>query len=215
LSETEYLSSDLGCDLRRQEERMSESHATTQSIEAPAQLLEVIRLGHPVLRTIAEPVPEEYFSSGRLEALGRDLIHTMLASEGVGLAAPQVAEPLRLFAFWVPAHGEEEVEVEPTVLVNPEIRAVGDDLEEGWEGCLSIPRLRGLVPRHRRLKVKARNVDGEAVSFTADGFCARVIQHEYDHLDGIVFLDRMTSTQSLAFDQEWERYVLSTEHDDD
>jgi peptide deformylase len=215
LNEAEYHSSEGGCELRRQEERMTDSQTTTHTIEQPAQLLEVIRLGHPALRTIAEPVPEEFFASGRLHELGRALVHTMLSSEGVGLAAPQVAEPLRLFAFWVPAHTDEEEEVEPTLLVNPEIRPVGDELEEGWEGCLSIPGLRGLVPRYRRLKVKARGVDGEAVSFTADGFHSRVIQHEYDHLDGIVFVDRMRSTQSLAFDQEWERYLLSREHDDD
>ncbi len=103
----------------------------------------------------------------------------------------------------------------PSVLVNPEIRPVGDDLEDGWEGCLSIPGLRGIVPRYRRLKVKARTVDGEPVSLTADGFHARVIQHEYDHLDGIVFLDRMTSTRSLAFEPEWEKFVLADEPEGD
>jgi peptide deformylase len=95
------------------------------------------------------------------------------------------------------------------VLVNPELRAVEDDVEEGWEGCLSIPGLRGLVPRHRRIKVKASSLEGVPVSFTADGFHARVIQHEHDHLDGIVFLDRMRSPQSLAFEDEWQRYVLA------
>jgi peptide deformylase len=101
------------------------------------------------------------------------------------------------------------------VFVNPELRAIGEETEEGWEGCLSIPGLRGLVPRHNRIKVKARSVDGEQVSLTADSFHARVIQHEHDHLDGIVFLDRMTSARSLAFEEEWDRYVLSEEQDDD
>jgi peptide deformylase len=131
----------------------------------------------------------------------------MLEEHGVGLAAPQVAEGLRLFTYWVPA-SDDEAGVEPVVLVNPEIRPVGDEAEEGWEGCLSIPGLRGLVPRYRRIKVKARSIEGEPVSLTADSFHARVIQHEYDHLDGIVFLDRMRSTESLAFEPEWERYVL-------
>ena len=103
---------------------------------------------------------------------------------------------------------DDDPEIAPTILVNPEIRAIGDDVEEGWEGCLSIPGLRGLVPRPRRVKVKARGVDGEPVSLTADGFHARVVQHENDHLDGVVFLDRMTNIQSLAFEPEWERYVL-------
>ena len=177
-----------------------------------ARLLEVVRLGHPALRAVAEPVPEAWFDSGRLAALGRDLVRTMIEEHGVGLAAPQVAEGLRLYAYWVPAD-DEQPEIAPTILVNPEIRPVGDEAEEGWEGCLSIPGLRGLVPRYRRIKVKARGIDGEPLSMTADGFHARVIQHEHDHLDGIVFLDRMTSVRSLAFEAEWERYVLAAEAD--
>jgi peptide deformylase len=172
-----------------------------------ARLLEVVRLGHPVLRATAEPVPEEWFGSGRLRELGDDLVHTMLEEDGVGLAAPQVAEPLRLFAYWLPATDTAD-ELRPTVLVNPELRAIGDELVEGWEGCLSIPGLRGLVPRADRIKLKARTVEGEPVSLTADGFHARVLLHEFDHLDGIVFLDRMGSPRSLAFEPEWERYVL-------
>lgn len=175
--------------------------------DAPRRL-EVVRLGHPVLRAVAEPVPEAWLGSGRLVELGRDLVRTMLEEDGVGLAAPQVAEGLRLFAYWLPG-AEGRPEVEPAVLVNPELKAVEDDVEEGWEGCLSIPGLRGLVPRHRRIKVKARSLEGAPVSFTADGFHARVIQHEHDHLDGIVFLDRMRSPQSLAFEDEWQRYVLA------
>lgn len=177
------------------------------------QLLEVIRLGHPVLRSVAEPISEDWFDSGRLHRMGEDLIHTMLEEQGVGLAAPQVAEPLRLFAYWVPGT-DDSGDVAPTVLVNPELRAIGDELVDGWEGCLSIPGLRGVVPRFRRIKVKARTVNGEPVSMTADSFHARVIQHEYDHLDGVVFLDRMTSTLSLAFEDEWERYVLAEQADD-
>ncbi len=172
-----------------------------------SRLLEVIRLGHPVLRQTAEPVPEGLFDSARLHELARDLERTMIKEHGVGLAAPQVAEGLRLFVYWVP-DGDDSPLVRPTVLVNPEIRPVGEDLVEDWEGCLSIPGLRGLVPRNRRIKVKARAVSGEPISLTADEFEARVIQHEYDHLDGVVFLDRMTSIQSLVFEEEWERYVL-------
>ena len=172
-----------------------------------ARLLEVVRLGHPVLRAMAEPVPEDWFGSGRLRELGEDLIRTMLEEDGVGLAAPQVAEPLRLFAYWLPA-SDAAGELAPAVLVNPELRAIGDELVEGWEGCLSIPGLRGLVPRHERIKVRARTVAGETVSLTADGFHARVLQHEFDHLNGIVFLDRMSSVRSLAFEPEWERYAL-------
>jgi peptide deformylase len=173
-------------------------------------LLEVVRLGHPVLRSVAEEVPEDWFGSGRLADLGGAMVRTMIEEEGAGLAAPQVAEGLRLFAYWVP-ETDGHPGIAPTILVNPDIRAIGDEIEEGWEGCLSIPGLRGLVPRPCRVKVKARAIDGEPVSLTADGFHSRVIQHENDHLDGVVFLDRMTSTRSLAFEPEWERYVLEAE----
>ena len=179
-------------------------------MDAPAHLLEIVRLGHPALRSVADVVPEDWFGSGRLADLGRALVHTMIEEQGVGLAAPQVAEGLRLFAYWLP-ETDEHPEIAPMVLVNPELRVIGDDVKEGWEGCLSIPGLRGLVPRSPRVKVKARTIEGEAVSLTADGFLARVIQHENDHLDGIVFLDRMTSTHSLAFEPEWERFVLAEE----
>jgi len=183
-------------------------------VNESARTLEVVRLGHPGLRAIAEAVPEEWFSSGRLYELGRDMVRTMIEEEGVGLAAPQVAEGIRLFAYWVPAT-EDEAEVPPMLLANPEVRPMGTEQEEGWEGCLSIPGLRGLVPRFRRIKVKGRRLDGEPVSLTADGFQARVIQHEHDHLDGVVFLDRMTSISSLAFEPEWERYVLASEDGED
>jgi peptide deformylase len=181
----------------------------TDSSEAlvTAPPLEVVRLGHPVLRSTAEPVPEAWFDSARLHGLAHDMVQTMVEQDGVGLAAPQVAESLRLFVYWVPAH-DDHAEIAPAVLVNPEIRPIGDEMEEGWEGCLSIPGLRGLVPRAKRIKVKARQLDGSRISLTADGFHARVIQHEYDHLDGIMFLDRMSSVRSLAFEEEWERYVL-------
>lgn len=187
---------------------MVDSHLDTDA----ARRLEVVRLGHPTLRRVADAVPEQDFGSGRLVELGRDLVRTMFDEEGVGLAAPQVAEGLRLFAYWVP-ESDDQPAVEPTVLVNPEIRPVGEARVDGWEGCLSIPELRGIVPRFERLKVKAQTVEGEPVSFTADGFHARVIQHEYDHLDGIVFLDRMTSMESLAFEHEWQDFVLGNPTD--
>jgi peptide deformylase len=193
---------------------MSDYQGTQATDPSTGPPLEVVRLGHPVLRAVAEPVPEEWFGTGRLADFAQDLVRTMLTSDGVGLAAPQVAEPLRLFAYWVPAVGDEP-EIPPSVLVNPDLRVIGEEIEEAWEGCLSIPGLRGLVPRHQRIKVKGRSVEGEPMSLTADSFHARVIQHEHDHLDGIVFLDRMASARSLAFEDEWDRYILSGAQDDD
>ncbi|MCK5378256.1 MAG: peptide deformylase [Acidobacteria bacterium] len=183
----------------------------TNSLEKPSPL-EVIRLGHPVLRQVAEPVPEEFFGTDRLADLSRDMIRTMLSEDGVGLAAPQVSENLRLFVYWVPGD-DDHPDIAPQFLANPEIKPAGDLVEVGWEGCLSIPGLRGLVPRFSRIKVSARDLEGNPVSLTADGFHARVMQHEFDHLDGIVFLDRMESPASLAYEHEWERYVLNQPDD--
>lgn len=175
----------------------------------PAQKIrEIIRLGHPVLRQVADSVPEAWFGTDRLAQLSAEIVRTMLAEDGAGLAAPQIAESLRMLAYWVP-ETDDSPEIPPTVLVNPELRPVGADQEDGWEGCLSVPGLRGLVSRFRRIKVKARSIDGESLSLTANGFHARVLQHEVDHLDGIVYLDRMTSADSLCFEQEWDRYVLT------
>ncbi|MEN8163460.1 MAG: peptide deformylase [Acidobacteriota bacterium] len=183
----------------------------TNGLEEPSPL-EVVRLGHPLLRQVAEPVPEEYFGTGRLDELGRDMVRTMMSEDGVGLAGPQVDEGLRLFVYWVPGD-DDHPEIAPRLVANPEIKPVGDAVEEGWEGCLSIPGLRGIVSRYSRIKVRARDLEGNAISLTADGFHARVIQHEFDHLDGIVFLDRMDSPASLAYEQEWERYVLGSGND--
>ncbi len=180
--------------------------------EAPeeARALEVIRLGHPTLRQVADPVPEELFGSGWLHGLSLRMVRAMTEEEGVGLAGPQVAEALRLFVYWVPGD-EHQAEIEPTMLVNPEVRPIGIGIEEGWEGCLSIPSLRGMVPRYERVKVKARTLEGASLSLTANGFHARVLQHEADHLDGVVFLDRMTDMASLAFESEWQHHVLGLE----
>lgn len=172
--------------------------------------LDVIRLGHPTLRQVAEPVPEDLFGTDWLHKLSLNMVRTMSEQEGVGLAGPQVAEALRLFVYWVP-EDDEQPGVKPTLIINPEIRATGASLEDGWEGCLSIPGLRGVVPRHQRIKVKARTLEGESLSLTANGFHARVLQHEADHLDGVVFLDRMTDMASLAFEREWEHHILGIE----
>ncbi|GBC79910.1 Peptide deformylase [bacterium HR09] len=173
------------------------------------RIREVVRLGHPVLRERAQEVPPERFGTRKLRELALDLVRTMHAASGVGLAAPQIAVPWRVFAYYVPAdYGED---VRPRVLVNPVLTPLDNRQEEDWEGCLSVPGLRGLVPRYLRVGVRAQNLDGEVVEFAASGFHARVIQHEYDHLDGIVFVDRMASLASLCFESEWERFAQKNE----
>ncbi|MFN3412502.1 MAG: peptide deformylase [Thermoanaerobaculum sp.] len=173
------------------------------------RIREVVRLGHPVLRERAQEVPPERFGTRKLRELALDLVRTMHAASGVGLAAPQIAVPWRVFAYYVPAdYGED---VPPRVLVNPVLTPLDNHQEEDWEGCLSVPGLRGLVPRYLRVGVRAQNLEGEVVDFEASGFHARVMQHEYDHLDGIVFLDRMRSLASLSFESEWERFAQKSE----
>jgi peptide deformylase len=171
---------------------------------------EIVRLGNPILRQRAEEVPPERFGTRFLRDLGRDLLRTMFDGNGVGLAAPQIAVPARVFAYYVPKEGYGG-EVSPRVLVNPALTLEGEASEGGWEGCLSLPGLRGLVPRYPRLLVRAVDVEGDPLEFAAADFHARVIQHEYDHLDGVLFIDRMADLGSLAYEEEWERYAADGE----
>lgn len=167
---------------------------------------EVVRLGHPVLRQMALEVPKERFGTRFLRDLGRDLTRTMYEDNGMGLAAPQIAMPLRAFVYFVPGEGDQD-EVAPTVVVNPRLTLQGEADALGWEGCLSLPGLRGIVPRHPRLVCEGVDVEGTPVRIEAEGLHARVIQHEHDHLDGIVFVDRMQDMSTLMFEEEWERFA--------
>lgn len=171
-------------------------------------ILKVARIGHPVVRAAARDVTRDEMRAPGLQRLIDDMIETMHEYDGVGLAAPQVHVRLRLAVIQVPASDERSREEVPlTVLINPVVTPLDEDTEEGWEGCLSIPDLRGVVPRLRRLRLDAHDRNGKAYSLEAQGFFARVIQHEFDHLDGRVYLDRMKDMRSLSFLTEWERYV--------
>jgi peptide deformylase len=180
-------------------------------------ILKVSRMGHPVLRKKVRPVPPADIASGPIQKLIDDMAQTMLEYNGVGLAAPQVHEELRLFVAQVIRDREDEEdetrEPEILALINPEIKPASRHVEEDWEGCLSIPDLRGLVPRHRDISVKAYDRTGRQIELQASGFMARVIQHETDHLDGVLFLDRMKSFESLSFIEEFARYHAKREHE--
>jgi peptide deformylase len=173
-------------------------------------ILKVARMGHPVLRTKTRPVEKSDLKSAVVQRLIDDMIDTMIEYHGVGLAAPQVHEPLRLFVATLdadePVDGQDEPAPEPIAIINPEIAAVGTDLVEDWEGCLSIPDIRGKVPRAHEIVVRALNRKGERIELRAHGFSARVIQHETDHLDGVLFFDRMRSFGTLTFLDEYSRY---------
>lgn len=177
-------------------------------------LLKIARLGHPILRQKAQPLAENLLNSSEIQNLIESMIETMRDAEGVGLAAPQVHFPLRIIIVEVrpdnPRYPQQEC-VPLTVLVNPEIVFASEDQEMGWEGCLSIPDLRGVVPRAVSVVVRGLDREGREVTIEAHHFFARVLQHEIDHLDGIVFLDRMKDLSTLTFLNEFERFWASEE----
>ncbi|MCC7416535.1 MAG: peptide deformylase [Acidobacteria bacterium] len=169
-------------------------------------ILKVARMGHPVLRAKARALDRAEIGSPRVQQLIDDMIETMFEYRGVGLAAPQVHEGLRLFVASLDEEGASGADGEPVAVLNPEIVAAGSEAIEDWEGCLSIPDIRGRVARPRTVRVRALGRKGERIELDAKDFPARVIQHEYDHLDGVLFLDRMKSFQSLTFLDEHARY---------
>jgi peptide deformylase len=167
-------------------------------------ILKVARMGHPVLRERARPIDRSAFRDPLFQKLVDDMIDTMHEYHGVGLAGPQIHEGLRLFVALL--DDEPNPESETIVVVNPEITPVGTATQEGWEGCLSIPDIRGMVPRFTEITVKALDRNGKGVELRLKNFPARVAQHETDHLDGILFFDRMTSMKSLTFLDEYSRF---------
>jgi peptide deformylase len=180
-------------------------------------ILKVARMGHPVLRTPARAVERTGIKSAVVQRLIDDMIDTMTEYHGVGLAAPQVHESLRLFvAAFDPSQPEPDPDTDqeeaqrprPFALINPEVTPLGDEIVEDWEGCLSIPDIRGRVPRARDIRVRAYDRQGERVDLRLRGYAARVVQHETDHLDGILFFDRMRSFESLAFLEEYSRFWI-------
>lgn len=176
-------------------------------------ILKVSRMGHPVLRARTRALDRADIKGANVQRLIDDMIDTMLEYHGVGLAAPQVHEGLRLFVAAID-EGNDPEGAEPIVLINPEITPVGSDIVEDWEGCLSIPDIRGRVPRAREIRVKALGREGERIDLRAHDFPARVIQHETDHLDGILFLDRMRSFESLTFLEEYSRHWAKEREED-
>lgn len=167
-------------------------------------ILKVARMGHPVLRERAQPLDKAMLRNPLVQKLIDDMFDTMHEYNGVGLAAPQVHEGLRIVVGLLDESAKDDVE--PIALINPEITPIGDDTAEGREGCLSIPEIYGLVPRYTAVSVKALDCSGKAIELLLKDFPARIAQHEHDHLDGILFLDRMTSMQTLSYSSEYSRY---------
>jgi peptide deformylase len=180
-------------------------------------ILKVARLGHPVLRGKAEPVPPSEIRSAAIQRLIDDMIETMREYNGAGLAANQVHTLKRICVVEVldnPRYPEAP-SVPLTVLVNPVVTPLSDEMEQGWEGCLSVPDMRGMVPRHTAVRLRAFDREGNPIDVVAKEFFARVIQHETDHLDGIVYVDRMRDLSTLTHLAEWNRYWLGVTEQDD
>lgn len=167
-------------------------------------ILKVARMGNPVLRERTRALDKSDIRNPAVQKFMDDMIDTMYEYHGVGLAAPQVHENLAIFVAMLDEEPAEDSEA--TVFVNPVIVPVGDAIVDGWEGCLSIPDIRGRVPRHVEIRLKALDRQGKAVELPLTHFPARVAQHETDHLNGVLFLDRMTAMKSLTFIDEYTRY---------
>ncbi len=180
-------------------------------------ILKVARLGHPVLRKVAEPVSPAELKSPEIQKFIDDMVETMREYNGAGLAATQVHTPKQVAVIEVVRNPRypDAPSIPLTVIVNPRMTPLGPETEEEWEGCLSVPDLRGKVPRYTAVGLQALNRDGQAVDLTARGFFARVIQHETDHLNGIVYLDRMKDLSTLTHLAEWSRYWLGIEERDE
>jgi len=159
-------------------------------------------MGDPRLLEVSRPV--ERFDTAELRELLTDMQDTMHALNGAGLAAPQIGVPLRVVIFGMQSNPRyPDAEPVPfTVLVNPVLNTLGDELEEGWEGCLSVPGMRGLVPRYKRLRYRGFDASGHAIDRTVDDFHARVVQHECDHLDGVLFPMRVRDLRDFGFTEE-------------
>ncbi len=170
-------------------------------------ILKIARMGHEVLLRNCDPVPDP--GAPEIRRLVADMMETMEDAPGVGLAAPQVYVPLRLFVFRVPgsraAGDPEDAQVGNSVLINPVVELLGEERVLGWEGCLSIPGMRAAVPRANRIRYKGVDCDGNTVTREVTGFHARVVQHEYDHLNGVLYTMRVTDFRLFGFNEELNR----------
>ena len=168
-------------------------------------ILKIARMGHPVLARVAAPVADP--TTPEVRRLAHDMVETMLDADGIGLAAPQVHESLRLIVFRDAEERAQAAGRQPVVVVNPEIVRLDDEEVAGFEGCLSIPGLRGLVPRAARIGYRGVDLNGRPVEREAAGLHARVVQHEVDHLDGILYPSRMHDLRLLTFESELKHFM--------
>ena len=180
-------------------------------------ILKVARLGHPVLRKVAAPIPPREIRSPEVQRLIDDMVETMREYNGAGLAANQVHVLKQVCVIEVNGNPRypEAPNVPLTILINPVVTPLAAEMEEGWEGCLSVPDMRGMVPRYTAVRLEAYDRMGKKLDVVAKEFFARVIQHETDHLNGIVYVDRMKDLATLTHLAEWSKYWLGNAEQDD
>ena len=180
-------------------------------------ILKVARLGHPVLRQQAEPVAPADIRSAHVQQLIDDMIETMHEYDGAGLAANQVHVPRRIAVIEVGKNPRypDASEIPLTVVINPVVTPLTEETEDGWEGCLSVPDMRGVVPRYTGVRLECLDREGKAVDLVAKEFFARVIQHETDHLNGIVYVDRIRDMRTFSHIAELQRYWLGIREQSD
>ncbi len=174
-----------------------------------SQLRAVIQLGNPILRQPAQEV--ENIQNGKIQQLIDDLMLTVTDANGVGIASPQVGESYRLFimASRPNARYPHAPEMEPTAIINPKIIAHSREVVKGWEGCLSVPGIRGLVPRYKTIEVEYFDRNGQLQTQQFTDFISRIFQHEIDHLNGVVFVDRLESTLDMVTEQEYQKRIVN------
>ena len=180
-------------------------------------ILKVARLGHPVLRKVAAPVDPSEIRSAETQRLVDDMVETMREYNGAGLAATQVHVLKQICVIEVHDNPRypDAAAIPLTVLINPVVTPLTEEMEDGWEGCLSVPDMRGVVPRFGSVRLEARDREGGWIDVVAKEFFARVIQHETDHLNGLVYLDRMRDLSTLTHLAEWNKYWLGVQEQDD
>jgi peptide deformylase len=172
----------------------------------------IIRMGHPTLRSIAQLVPDAAIGSAELDRLIEDMVDTLHDYGGIGLAAPQIDEPLRLAIVEISGGPSRYGEIETlplTTFINPSVTVLNPTAAGHWEGCLSVPGLRGYVERPQHVRVDYTTVTGEAAVLELSGFWATVFQHEFDHLDGCLYIDKISDSRLLMFEEEYLRYCQS------
>ena len=171
------------------------------------RVLEIAQLGAPVIRERAVEIADIH--DPQLQALIDDLFATVADENGMGIAAPQVSVSKRIIILSPKPNSRYPYAptMEPTVMINPEMLWASSEMEKDWEGCLTVPGIRGIVPRHQAVRIRYQTRQGVMVETAYEGFLARVFQHEVDHLDGVVFLDRVESTKDLVTEKEWQRII--------